>query len=229
MVGFFGNYFGACRTGDGGTGTLGCDMPADADVRAGIVYGWGSDVGVLELPDESDVLRGVGYGANGTEFEGSRICPSPVSDASVVHSPAQIIQQLLIDLGLGSQHPLTPWPVFATAEPNTPDEVITVRDTGGRDQGRIQFTGERIENPGIQIRVRANNHPTGWSKAKEIANALDQRVLGTDEVDLGVKRYLINNVSRTGTILPIGKAPESNRLLFTFNALVTITDISSGT
>lgn len=51
--------------------TLGgvCDYPSQNDVRLGVTF----DVytGNLELPAEVDVLTGVQYGANGTEFTGS--------------------------------------------------------------------------------------------------------------------------------------------------------------
>lgn len=47
-----------------------CTYPAQTDVRSGITYG---DIytGNLELPIESNVLIGVQYGANGTEYTGT--------------------------------------------------------------------------------------------------------------------------------------------------------------
>ena len=44
-------------------------QPAVGDVRDGVVYGGGT--GTLELPAEADVESGVGYGTDGTEFEGT--------------------------------------------------------------------------------------------------------------------------------------------------------------
>lgn len=45
-----------------------CDYPVVDDVRLGVVYGSGT--GTIELPAETDVLVGVQYGADGTEFTG---------------------------------------------------------------------------------------------------------------------------------------------------------------
>lgn len=46
-----------------------CDYPSENDVRLGVTF----DVytGNLELPVEADVLTGVQYGANSTEFTGT--------------------------------------------------------------------------------------------------------------------------------------------------------------
>ena len=54
-------------------GAPGGDVPPVEDVRFGIVYDAGTKVGVLELPVESQVLIGIGFGAYGTEFEGSLV------------------------------------------------------------------------------------------------------------------------------------------------------------
>lgn len=56
-------------------GTLAaCDYPAVADVKAGVIYNWGVNVGTLVIPAEADVELGVGYGAGGVEFEGALEC-----------------------------------------------------------------------------------------------------------------------------------------------------------
>lgn len=46
-----------------------CTYPSENDVRDGTVFGT-IYTGNLELPIESDVLLGVQYGSNGTEFTG---------------------------------------------------------------------------------------------------------------------------------------------------------------
>ncbi len=52
----------------------GCAYPGTQDVREGVTYG-GVYTGVLELPIPSQVLVGTGYGANGTEYDGTLTCP----------------------------------------------------------------------------------------------------------------------------------------------------------
>jgi hypothetical protein len=46
-------------------------VPNPSDVRFGTIYGTSNNTtGVLQLPQEAQVLLGVGYGANGIEYEG---------------------------------------------------------------------------------------------------------------------------------------------------------------
>jgi hypothetical protein len=52
---------------------------------------------------------------------------------SLDHFPADIIRQLLIDLGVGLDVTATDWPAFSQKEPDSPDNVITVFDTMGRE------------------------------------------------------------------------------------------------
>lgn len=53
--------------------TLGatCDYPSENDVRLGVTFD--TFTGNLELPVETDVLTGVQYGTNGTEFTGEAV------------------------------------------------------------------------------------------------------------------------------------------------------------
>ena len=53
-----------------------CDYPSEDDVRDGVVYSDGDFTGNLTLPDEGQVLEGVGYGSLGTEFTGTLTVPS---------------------------------------------------------------------------------------------------------------------------------------------------------
>lgn len=46
-----------------------CDYPPEDDVRSGVSFD--TFTGNLELPAEADVLAGVNYGAGGTEFTGA--------------------------------------------------------------------------------------------------------------------------------------------------------------
>ncbi len=58
-------------------------LPAVGDVQEGVVFGNGASgdrIGTLELPAEDDVLDGIGYGADGTEFEGTLINDVPAED-----------------------------------------------------------------------------------------------------------------------------------------------------
>lgn len=143
----------------------------------------------------------------------------------ILDSPAEIIRQLLVDLELGSGSPPGPWPVFATTEPDAPDDVITVADTTPLLQGRVHVTGEQPDNPGFQVRVRSGTHNPGYVKAAEIADALSRRATRA-VVTVGDRTYLIQSVTRTTGVIPLGReSPASRRRLFTLNAVMSLYDL----
>lgn len=147
----------------------------------------------------------------------------------LTHSPAQIIRDLLVDLGLG----VLPsaggnWPLFVTSIPDSPDSIITITDTLGTSDGRIQPTGEAAEHPGFQVAVRDSNHQDGWEKANAIRVALSETVASnsvsiTDNVGTGTSEYVVFAVTKIGGIIVLGKElPTSKRHLFTINATVAL-------
>lgn len=181
-------FFGNYFAGGGG-----CDYPAAADVRSGVAYGFGAYAGTLAVPAE----------------------PYPVPGE---HSPADVVRQLLVDLGLCSDPGAGfAWPAYASAEPPAPDEAVTVYDTAGTSFGRSMATGARSENPGVQVRVRARDHRTGWAKARQIARLLDTGTLWR-AVTVGTAAYCVQDFGRTSDVLALGKeVPNSKRSLFTVN------------
>lgn len=138
-----------------------------------------------------------------------------------MRSPADIIYQLLVNLELGSVE--GEWPISVGLLPDTPDEAICVYDTAGRPDGRLMSTGERIDHPGIQIRVKGKDYPTVYQKIKTIATTLDRQaavsIAFSEE-----EAYIIDNVSRTGDILPVGIEEVDGRRChhFTLNATLTL-------
>lgn len=61
-----------------------CDYPAVSDVRDGIDFDSGLQIGVLKLPLPSVVLRGNDYGAYGTEFKGESVSGGGGGGGSIV-------------------------------------------------------------------------------------------------------------------------------------------------
>lgn len=160
------------------------------------------------------------------------------------HTPSDIVRHLLIDLGVGTNpENRDPWPIFEAAEPDVPDEVITVLGQKGKTYGRNQLTGETIEKPGVQFRIRSSISNLAATKANEIAAVLDQAVLNNvvvvvDPISGLSFVYVVENVNRShgsalnsGNVVPLGKsspatpgitAPSSVRFTFTINALVSV-------
>jgi len=129
-------------------------------------------------------------------------------------------------VGLGSfsaAYDTYEWPAFISFMPEElPDQAICVYDTAGTSDGRIMSTGEKIEHPGIQIRVRGIDYPVVWAKANEIALALDAQNNVEVETESGLV-FLVQNISRTGAIVPLGLETNGPRRRhnFTINAITT--------
>ena len=142
---------------------------------------------------------------------------------SLTHSPADIIRQLLTDLGQGTlPSATTDWPIYFSQEPNSPDEVITIYDTTGIKNGRTMVDGEVHEHHGFQVRIRAGQYATGFTKARAIAIAMDESVRNTT-VTLDASTYKVYSITRVSGPLSIGTdVPTSKNDLFTTNAVAAI-------
>lgn len=147
----------------------------------------------------------------------------------LTYSPADVIEQLLIDLSLGTDPgpPLVgDWPVYADVEPNNPDNCITCFDTVGVSHGRTMFDGRMQGMYGIQIRVRAKSKPVGWLKANAIAIAMSESVY-QKIVHVSSNSYLIHSVTQVNFLESKGKdVPNTKRDLFFINCLVHIEEIA---
>jgi hypothetical protein len=141
------------------------------------------------------------------------------------HSPAYVLRQALVDLGLGTNPGSNAsWPVVARKEPDEPDDVITVYNTAGRDLGRTGPDQRRVELYGIQVRVRAGTPNGGDFKARAIANTLDAAYLRTVLVE--GTQYEIAHFARTTGVLDIGvDSPVTNRSVFVLNGLLSLSMI----
>lgn len=144
------------------------------------------------------------------------------------HSPAEIVQQLLIDGGLGVDPDShvdgdVDWPTYATNEPDGPDETVTVFDTQGQDMGDTQSDQEQQVHYGVQVRVRARSHEThGYRKANAIRRYLSEDVLQA-VVTLDATRYLVHAVKPRGQVLALGKeTPASKHSVFTANFTLSL-------
>lgn len=138
------------------------------------------------------------------------------------HSPAYVLSKALTALALTVEPPAEPWPSYATKEPDLPDDCVTVYNTQGRDNGRIMISGERVEQHGIQIRVRCQDPTEGYTKANEIATSLDEDLYAL-HLTVGAHTYLIHCFNRTGDIIDLGEErPNSARSVYTFNGLLVI-------
>lgn len=140
------------------------------------------------------------------------------------HDPADIIRHALTDAALGTlPSEKLSWPANVNNEPNDPDNCITVYNTTGTVQGRLQATGEFQDRPGIQIRVRGATYAVAYAKIKTIQTYLEETVART-VVLIGTSQYLVHSLNRTSDLLHNGKdVTSSKRYTFTVNYYVSIT------
>lgn len=142
----------------------------------------------------------------------------------MIHSPADIMAKLFIDLGYGTL-PVAGsnvvWPIFSIREPDRPDDCITIFNTAGVQDGRSMIDGELQEHLAFQVRVRSKDSAEGWTKAKALQTAMamsmTQRI-----VSIAASHYTVHCCSNIGQVAHIGTEPNSKRAVHTVNSLVSI-------
>jgi hypothetical protein len=203
-------------------------LPAESDVRATVSYGSNGTefTGTVTLPSAGDVRVGISYGAGGTEFTGTLSVPgfvSPVT-APLLHSPARILSQVMIDLG-HAEEPTddgdNDWEAYWAGEPDTPDNVLTFRDTEGVQDGRTHTDGIRHSHPGVLIRIRGAEAPETYAKAALLKVALDQQITYR-AVTIDGTTYMVYGATARGDPIDLGKQSNSGRAVFTLNATLTV-------
>jgi len=115
------------------------------------------------------------------------------------------------------------WPIYVSSLPASPDLAASIYDLPGVPDGRIMTTGERIEHPRIQIKLRALTYPVGWTKLKDVEAALNS-ILRSEIAIVGDQTYSIQS-ARTGNPFHIGYEPKNRRPLFTINSRLTINPV----
>lgn len=138
------------------------------------------------------------------------------------HSAAEVIQQAVINFGLGAEPSATAtWPVYSTNEPSTPDNCMTVYDTQGTDDGQT-MDGTLQAHLGWQIRVRAKDHQTGFRKLQAIRAYLSE-VARQPRVTIEGTSYVIWAFAKIGQVLSLGiDSPATKRSVFTLNGISAI-------
>jgi hypothetical protein len=146
---------------------------------------------------------------------------------TLAHTVAEVVRRLLVDLGVGTSRANNlPWSAYHGTEPPTPDDVLTVFTTTGRNDGRAMLDGRLWQHFGFQVRVRSAGQASGALKADEVRTTLAMAVYD-EVVTLDATHYLVHCCGGLGEVLPLG--PEvgggRGRYLFTVNGLVSLKQI----
>ena len=145
---------------------------------------------------------------------------------SLTHSPADVIRWLLVSGSLGTNPSLgLTWPIYASDDPDLPDDLMTVYDTAGVTQGRLQETGETAEHRGVMVQIRGIDQPTTWAKADAVRAYLDESV-HNEIITVGGSQYVVHAVTRKSGPISLGREPTTSRFLFTLNAVVSLRQIA---
>jgi hypothetical protein len=158
------------------------------------------------------LLRSFGSGEGGVP---------PVIPAAESYSPASIISQYLINKTVANLPPTLPWPVYVSVQPDAPTNVLTTFDTDSLLDGRYMRRKKYISHRGVQVRIRGINYPTGYAKAVQIRDTLQQA--NRESVELVGETWRIDNVSFTSDVLSIGQEPESRKDIFVINTRCSLT------
>lgn len=140
------------------------------------------------------------------------------------HSPAEVIARLLVERGLGTDPDVYgTWPIYDSSEPDLPDQLVTVLDIAGSDDGVDMTSGDHWEHYGVRVFIRARTFSVGYPKAQAIAAQLDGEDGDDAVVDVGSKRYHVKSVHRITEVIPLGKETTvSRRDRFQMDARITI-------
>lgn len=139
-------------------------------------------------------------------------------------SPASVVRAHLITESLVTDPDSAgSWPMYVSSLPggdNIEDNAAAIYNTTPILDGRLMI-GPVIQHYGIQIKVRANNHETGFAKCAAIDAELSS-VHNTSVLKDGTTYQLVN-VSPTTAIVPLGAEQGTiRREMFTMNYIVTM-------
>jgi hypothetical protein len=155
------------------------------------------------------------------------------------HSPCDILRQLAIDLGLGTDpDDELDWPIYAPALPDAAgaDHAMQFKDSQGYQIGRYGVTGEQVEVYGVQLMVRSAYPAEGYIKARRIQEAFaavdktDVTLLAETLVDndwVPETIYRVHAIQRASQVLKAGR--DGDRWLQTANFTAFIELVSQTT
>ncbi len=101
--------------------------------------------------------------------------------------PAEGIKDLLVTAGAGTFNAISGWGIYIGAEPNKPDTIMTINNTGGQPPNPKWL----VDFPSIQVMLRGaeNGYQALYTKAIEVKDAL----LGLPSQDLNGDRWVAVN------------------------------------
>jgi len=137
----------------------GADYPAEADVEDGVTFDYGNKEGTFEAPAEDDVRNGVGFGADGVEYEG------------VLDLPAQGDVRLGIDYDNAGKIGSLDLPAEADVEKGVPfdgeTKTGTFKEPGvGNVEKDVKYGADDVEFTGTFKAPDENQVQKSWGSGR---------------------------------------------------------------
>ncbi len=133
--------------------------------------------------------------------------------------PAEGIKDLLVAAGVGTFGATSGWGIYIFKEPDSPDTVVTIYNTGGTPSNPQWL----VDYPSIQVKVRGTlrDYPAMYIKARAIKDAL----LGLPSQSVNGDQWV--SIRELGGLASLG-ADESDRPMIVQNYSLII-EPQSGT
>jgi hypothetical protein len=144
-----------------------------------------------------------------------------------VATPAEVLRQYLIDVGVVGDQDAAAWRSVVGPVPDqsdAPADYVSVQDTPALAFRPDMRTGDRSTHPAAQIAIRSGRYPDGWAKGEEIQVALD--AVGADPalggagevpVEVGSEVFLLRKVTVASPLGKIGQEENGRRQVFALN------------
>lgn len=144
---------------------------------------------------------------------------------ALTHSAPRIVQQLLINGGVGIDPSGTgDWKVYSHNVPEIGDNIIVVRSSPGIRDGRCLRTGEVTKHHGLQILTRGKTSEIAHAKALAIEAYLTEDVLRT-AVTVDAATYRAQAINLTSDVIPLGQQEKNRNFMFSSNFTATISEV----
>lgn len=130
-------------------------------------------------------------------------------------SLSEDVKDLMVAASLGIEAGITTWGIYIGLEPDTPDNCITIYDSGGRPPG-YYFNKDLPETqyPGFQVRVRGLDYAAVYAKISAIKDMLNKKGAFTTTGDDATK---YGRIFQTSAIISLGRQKKKLRHVLVVN------------
>lgn len=122
-----------------------------------------------------------------------------------MNTPAQDTAAYLVAQAITTAAGVSEWATYVGREPLSPDNVVTVYDTGGGQNVLVD-----MRKPTVQVRVRAVEYLDGWTKSDDIYKGLVTPVSPATTDGVTLQWVALTDIAYIGR-------DDDDRCLFTCN------------